>query len=591
MIEQRVWDSQHPLRQFATLGQDILMKLEEKNSFGKTLLPLERLREMDSKEIGLMIRNQRSGPIVKRNASEFPHIEVDATVQPITRTVLRIRLCIRPDFRWTDRIHGLSSEPFWMWVEDPENNTTYHYESISLSKKQVTRKEEQVIVFTIPIFEPMPSQYYIRIVSDRWLRCEFTHPISFQQLILPERHPPHTALLDLKPLPVTALKNPQWQSLYSFPYFNPIQTQLFHVLYHTDHNVLLGAPTGSGKTIVAEIAMFRVFREYPKAKVVYIAPMKALVRERMEDWRERLDRRLGKSVVELTGDVTPDVRAISRADVIITTPEKWDGVSRSWQTRDYVRAVALIIIDEIHLLGEDRGPVLEVIVSRTNFIASHTGRSLRLIGLSTAVANARDLGDWLNIGQVGLFNFRPSVRPVPLEVHISGFPGKHYCPRMATMNKPTFQAIKQHSPDKPVLVFVSSRRQTRLTALDLIGYLAAEDSPRQFVRMPERDMEQLTLSIRDPNLKLTLSFGVGIHHAGLTEKDRRLVEELFVNQKIQVLIATATLAWGVNFPAHLVVIKGTEYYDGKSRRYVDMPITDGNCLSLNLALRLSFKKK
>ena len=95
--------------------------------------------------------------------------------------------------------------------------------------------------------------------------------------------------------------------------------------------------------------------------------------------------------------------------------------------------MALIVIDEIHLLGEDRGPVLEVIVSRTNFIASHTGRSLRLVGLSTAVANARDLADWLNIGQVGLFNFRPSVRPVPLEVHISGFPGKHYCPRMATM--------------------------------------------------------------------------------------------------------------------------------------------------------------
>lgn len=236
--------------------------------------------------------------------------------------------------------------------------------------------------------------------------------------------------------------------------------------------------------------------------------------------------------------------------------------------------MALIIIDEIHLLGEDRGPVLEVIVSRTNFIASHTGRTLRLVGLSTAVANARDLADWLNIGQVGLFNFRPSVRPVPLEVHISGFPGKHYCPRMATMNRPTFLAIKQHSPDKPVLVFVSSRRQTRLTALDIIGFLAAEENPRQFLRLPERDLEQLAAGIRDPNLRLTLSFGVGIHHAGLTEKDRRLVEELFVNQKIQVLVATATLAWGVNFPAHLVVIKGTEYYDGKSRRYVDMPITD-----------------
>jgi activating signal cointegrator complex subunit 3 len=53
--------------------------------------------------------------------------------------------------------------------------------------------------------------------------------------------------------------------------------------------------------------------------------------------------------------------------------------------------------------------------------------------------------------QGGLFNFRPSVRPVPLEVHISGFAGKHYCPRMATMNKPAYAAIKLHSPTKPVI--------------------------------------------------------------------------------------------------------------------------------------------
>ena len=56
-------------------------------------------------------------------------------------------------------------------------------------------------------------------------------------------------------------------------------------------------------------------------------------------------------VVELTGDVTPDMRAIAKADLIVTTPEKWDGVSRSWQTRSYVKAVSLIVIDEIHLLG------------------------------------------------------------------------------------------------------------------------------------------------------------------------------------------------------------------------------------------------
>ena len=80
------------------------------------------------------------------------------------------------------------------------------------------------------------------------------------------------------------------------------------------------------------------------------------------------------------------------------------------------------IIKILHnILGEDRGPVLEVIVSRTNFISSHTTNKLRIIGLSTALANAKDLADWLGIDSLmGMFNFRPSVRPVPLEVHISG---------------------------------------------------------------------------------------------------------------------------------------------------------------------------
>lgn len=96
------------------------------------------------------------------------------------------------------------------------------------------------------------------------------------------------------------------------------------------------------------------------------------------------------------------------------------------------------------------------------------------MGLSTALANAYDLANWLGITQAGLFNFKPSVRPVPLTKHIHGFPGKHYCPRMATMNKPAYAAIRTHSPKKPSLIFVSSRRQTRLTAQDLISYCVAD---------------------------------------------------------------------------------------------------------------------
>jgi activating signal cointegrator complex subunit 3 len=190
------------------------------------------------------------------------------------------------------------------------------------------------------------------------------------------------------------------------------------------------------------------------------------------------------------------------------------------------------------------------------------------------MANAHDLAEWLGIPPDGLFNFKPSVRPVPLEVHIAGFPGKHYCPRMATMNKPTYRAILNHSPEKPVLVFVSSRRQTRLTALDLIAFCSADERGSQFVNMSTETLEPILSTIRDTSLRHTLAFGIGIHHAGLCESDRSTVERLFVEQSIMVLVCTSTLAWGVNFPAHLVVVKGTEFYDGKQKRYVDFPVTD-----------------
>ena len=90
--------------------------------------------------------------------------------------------------------------------------------------------------------------------------------------------------------------------------------------------------------------------------------------------------------------------------------------------------------------------------------------------------------------QDGLFNFHPAVRPVQLEIHIDGFPGKHYCPRMATMNKPTYTAIRTHSPTKPILIFVSSRRQTRLTAFDLVAFVAAEDYPKQWLHTSETEV-------------------------------------------------------------------------------------------------------
>ncbi|KAI4212741.1 MAG: hypothetical protein LQ351_004634 [Letrouitia transgressa] len=567
-IEKQIWPFMHPFHQF-NLPKPILNNLDEKPS----LSSIESLRDLDRTEIGELVHNRGMGNTISRLLDNFPTLTVDASIAPLNRDVLRIHLTLTADFRWNDMHHG-TSESYWIWVENSESAEIYHHEFFILTRKKLYDSHE--LNFTIPLSDPLPTQIYVRAVSDRWLGAETVTPVSFQHLIRPDTESVYTDLLDLQPLPLAVLKNPVLEDIYGqrFSFFNPMQTQVFHTLYHSSANVLLGSPTGSGKTVAAELAMWWAFRENPGSKVVYIAPMKALVRERVQDWRKRFSNHMGLNIVELTGDNTPDTRTIRDADIIITTPEKWDGISRSWQSRDYVRQVSLVIIDEIHLLGGDRGPILEIIVSRMNYIASQTKGAIRLVGMSTACANARDLGHWLGVKE-GLFNFRHSVRPVPLEIFIDGFPNQRgFCPLMQSMNRPTFLAIKAHSPDKPAIVFVASRRQTRLTAKDLINFCGMEDDPRRFVRMPEDDLQVNLSRVQDEALREALSFGIGIHHAGLVEADRKLAEELFANNKIQVLIATSTLAWGINLPAHLVVVKGTQYFDAKIEGYKDMDLTD-----------------
>lgn len=567
-IEKRIWPFQHPFHQF-DLPQPILNNLDSKFPASS----IESLREMEPAEIGSLVHNNRMGHTITKLLDNFPTLSVEAEIAPLNRDVLRIRLYIYPEFYWNDRHHG-TSEPYWVWVENSDTSEIYHHEYFILSRRKLHDNHE--LNFTIPLSDPLPSQIYVRAISDRWLGAETVTPVSFQHLIRPDTESVYTDLLDLQPLPVSALKNPILEEIYGqrFPFFNPMQTQIFHTLYHTSANVLLGSPTGSGKTVAAELAMWWAFREKPGSKVVYIAPMKALVRERVQDWGKRLTAAMGLKLVELTGDNTPDTRTIRNADIIITTPEKWDGISRSWQTRGYVQKVSLVIIDEIHLLGGERGPILEIIVSRMNYIASQIKGSVRLVGMSTACANANDLGNWLGVKE-GLFNFRHSVRPVPLEIFIDGFPEQRgFCPLMQSMNRPTYLAIKNHSPDKPVIVFVASRRQTRLTAKDLVSFCGMEDNPRSFVKMSEEDLQLNLARVKDDALREALNFGIGLHHAGLVESDRQLSEELFANNKIQVLVATSTLAWGVNLPAHLVVVKGTQFFDAKVEGYVDMDLTD-----------------
>lgn len=186
MFELQMWDIEHPLKQFSCFGSDVITKLQEKK------LSIEDILEMDPREIGNILRNPKLGQKIQDYARYIPALDITPTLQPITRTVLRIRLKIVATFRWNDNYHGKSTEPFWIWIEDSSTNFIYHSEYFLITKKQVMKKEVQDLVMTIPLQEPLPSEYYVRAVSDRWLGSNATEPLSFSHLTLPEGHPPHT---------------------------------------------------------------------------------------------------------------------------------------------------------------------------------------------------------------------------------------------------------------------------------------------------------------------------------------------------------------------------------------------------------------
>ncbi|EFP09045.1 hypothetical protein CRE_22485 [Caenorhabditis remanei] len=573
-VEKQMWMNQCSLRQFIQIINipiTWIEKIERKKARESDLL------ELSPKDLGYMF--SCDGDRLYTYLRYLPRLEVTARFKPITYTIVQVEVTLIPSFLWNDAIHGKSGlQSFYLVLENLNENLIIHQERIGIGKMKVLKAEPQFIVFTIPIVDcQLTNNFQLRLASEYFVTEDVVVPMSLHNCILPKSFKSHTDLLDLEPLPIKTLKNSKFESIYTFDYFNPIQAQVFYSLYKTDKSALVGAPTGSGKTLCAELAMFRLLQDHPGMKVVYIAPLKSLVRERVDDWKQKFENGMGYRVVEVSGDVTPDPQELQASSILITTPEKWDGISRSWATREYVRRVGLIVLDEVHLLGVDRGAVLEAIVSRLKMITrrSHTREEpVRLLGLSTALANAGDVAEWLGIPDEACFNFRPSVRPVPISVHIQGFPGQHYCPRMALMNKPAYKAILTYSPRKPVLIFVSSRRQTRLTALAFVNLLIADHNPKQWLNMEMSELEVWMASVKDENLKLTLPFGIGMHHAGLSAHERAIVEQLFIEKKIQVLIATATLAWGINCPAHLVIVKGTEYFDGKKGKYVDFPVTD-----------------
>jgi ATP-dependent DNA helicase HFM1/MER3 len=209
--------------------------------------------------------------------------------------------------------------------------------------------------------------------------------------------------------------------------FNAIQSKCFATVYQTDDNFVVSAPTGSGKTAILELAICRVISGFITSsyKIIYQAPTKSLCSERQLDWKAKFEP-LGLQCAELTGDTEfSQLQRVQSASIIITTPEKWDSTTRKWKDNArLMQMIRLFLIDEVHILKEDRGATLEAIISRMKSV----GSDVRFVALSATIPNLEDIAKWLGKNRLCQDitapheKFGEEFRPVKLEKHVCGFP-------------------------------------------------------------------------------------------------------------------------------------------------------------------------
>lgn len=572
MAERRMWPTMTPLRQYppSMCTRDIITKTE------KIDVPWSSYFDLDPPRMGELLGMPKAGKTVCNLVQKFPRLEVQAQVQPITRSMLKVELTITPNFEWDDSLHG-TAESFWILVEDCDGEDILLHDTFILRRDYAqSEMNEHLVEFTVPITEPMPPNYFITLLSDRWLQSETKLAVSFDKLVLPEKFLQHTQLLDLQPTPVAALKRQDFQELYpQWQKFNRIQTQTFGSLFGSNASVLVGAPTGTGKTVCAEFAILRHWSSQTQGRAVYIAPFQELVDQRLADWSNRLGKVAGgKQILKLSGELTADLKILERADLVLATPAQWDVLSRQWQRRKNVQTVRLFIADELHMLGGQGGYMYEIIVSRMHYISLQLESDMRIVGLSVSLANARDIGEWLGATKQTIFNFSPQVRPVPLELHIQSFTIPHFPSLMLAMAKPMYASILQMSPDKPAMIFVPNRRQTRATALDLLAACVADDDDDRFLHARIEQMEPVLKNVQEIALAESMSHGIGYFHEALSSGDKKIVSYLYSRGALQVMIASRDVCWELDCKAHLVVVMGTQFYEGREHRYVDYPLSE-----------------
>ena len=328
------------------------------------------------------------------------------------------------------------------------------------------------------------------------------------------------------------------------------------------HNLVAAIPTASGKSLIGYIPALQMIVESGK-KVLYIVPLKALASEKKEDFDRYTS--LGIRTHMSTGDLDSDDRNLGDADVVVATSEKADSMIRHGS--EWMDKVGLVIADEIHMIHDPgRGPTLEVTLTKL----MRRNRKIQIIALSATMSNAFDLAEWLHARLV-----ESDWRPIPLkegvfcdnEIEFADRTKREVPPDKEDVWSLIEQTVKDGGQS---LVFVNSRRSTESLAVKFskkMSELAGRQLSRYEVDLLEGDGETTETGRK---LSACVKCGIAFHNAGLTYRQRKYVEDNFRNGQIKCIVATPTLAAGINLPARRVIVRDTMRFE---TNYGNSPIS------------------
>jgi len=323
-------------------------------------------------------------------------------------------------------------------------------------------------------------------------------------------------------------------------------------------SVLLACPTASGKSLVAYLALLRAAREGRTG--LYLVPLRALAQEKYEELGAFAE--LGVRVGISIGDYDLAPADLDRLDLLVATSEKADALLRKGSP--WLDRLGVVVADEVHLLRDpERGPTLEV--SLTRLRRRHP--DLQIVALSATVGNAREVAEWLEADPI-----ESEFRPVVLRSGV-------YREGRITFTDLSSRPIRGPGDAVPrlvrsviedggqALVFVATRRSSEQLAQALAPTVRSLlDGPTRARALALNDdlagvSEEETEGVR--RLSAMLPSGVAFHNASLTNGERRVVERAFRDRVLRALVATPTLAAGINLPARRVIVRDTMRYDDR----------------------------